>query len=144
MKKLKTSIIGCAVLVAATSTSFAQTFSFAEATAGWANACGNDVARHCKVVKTNGDELVLCLTQYASPSCRAATDKFVENRNARLTAQAGAPKHCKADAKRLCSGFKEGQGRILKCLMRGNHYKQMTKNCRSWLRSAGWLDRITQ
>ncbi len=141
----------CAAILAAlllavplsSQTATAQSMSFGEATEVWADACTSDINRHCKGVRPGGDRLTACLAENAGPACSAATRLFQENRNARLAAQANARDACLVDVRRLCSNFREGQARILRCLMRDENFRRVSNKCRETLDTAGWLDTIS-
>jgi hypothetical protein len=121
-----------------------QTISFGDAVADWAQVCGEDVKRHCKGVRPGNNRLASCLAAKASTSCKNATAAFKINMDARFAAQAKAPKICKNDIKRFCSGFRGGQARVLRCLLRKDNFRAASRPCKNTLRAAGWLDTISK
>jgi len=145
MKKQITTWLGCALLTLTLSQpAFSQTISFGDAVAGWAQVCGKDVKRHCKGVRPGNNRLASCLASKASPACQNATVAFRTNMDARFAAQAKAPKICKNDIKRFCSGFRGGQARVLRCLLRKDNFRAASRPCKNTLRAAGWLDTISK
>ncbi|MBL4601041.1 MAG: hypothetical protein JKX93_18925 [Rhizobiaceae bacterium] len=124
--------------------SFAQTMSFGDAVAGWAQACGGDVGKFCKGVRPGSNQMVSCLAGKGSQICKKATVAFKVNMDARFAAQAAAPKLCGNDAKRLCSGVKSGRARLLRCIMRKENFRAASRPCKNALQSAGWLDNISK
>ena len=57
---------------------------------------------------------------------------------ARAKAQAAVPEVCKNDAKRHCSNFRAGDGRVLRCLIRSDNVRKVSKNCNQAITDAGW------
>lgn len=121
-----------------------QTISFGDSVAGWAKACGKDVDKFCKGIRPGKNRLASCLAAKASASCKNATGAFKANMDARFAAQAKAPKICKNDIKRLCSGFRKGQARVLRCMLRKENYRAATVPCKNTIKAAGWLDTISK
>jgi hypothetical protein len=145
MKKFTAFCIGVAALLLMTAQpGSSQTMSFGDAVEVWALACGKDVDTYCKGVKVGNNAMTDCLAGKASPICQSATAAFIDNMDARFTAQAQAQKICRNDVQRLCSGFRKGQARILRCLMRKANFKAASVPCKKTLQAAGWLDNISR
>jgi hypothetical protein len=145
MKKMTLKWIGCALLILAFSQpGFSQTVSLGDAVAGWAQACGKDIKRHCKGVRPGNNRLASCLASKASSGCKNATAAFNANMDARFAAQANAPKICKNDIKRFCGNFRSGQARVLRCLMKKDNLRAASRPCKKSLLDAGWLDTISK
>jgi hypothetical protein len=145
MKNITAFWIGIAALLLMTAQpGSSQTMSFGDAVEVWALACGKDVDTYCKGVKVGNNAMTDCLAGKASPICQSATAAFIGNMNARFAAQAQAQKTCRNDVKRLCSGIREGQARVLRCLMRKANFKAASVPCKNTLQAAGWLDNISK
>jgi hypothetical protein len=144
MKTVFASFICCiALLFASVQSGFSQTMSLGDAVEVWALACGKDVKTYCKGIKPGSERLTECLIGKASPICQEATTAFQINMNARFQAQAQAEKICRNDVKRLCPGFREGQARILRCLLRPDKFRAASVPCKNTLQAAGWLDQVS-
>ncbi|WP_154674652.1 hypothetical protein [Mesorhizobium erdmanii] len=122
----------------------AATMSFGDAVGLWAQACGAEVPNVCKGIRPGSGQLVPCISAKASPACQAATTAFLANMNARLTAQAAAPKLCASDVKRYCSTQKKGQAKILRCLTTGENFRRLMNSCKQAMTDAGWLDVVSK
>lgn len=140
MKSLVSSVF---IVLCISSVASAQTISFGDAVSGWAQLCGADVEAHCKGIRAGDGRLAGCLQQKASPACKRATIAFAANMKARLTAQRAAPELCEFDVQRHCASQKQGQARVLRCLMRSEHFRTLQKPCKQALEAAGWLDEIS-
>jgi OmpA-OmpF porin, OOP family len=131
------------VLLVTTALSNAQVVSLGDAVAVWAGACGADVERSCNTINPGNPGFAGCLQQNGSAACQSATTAFRSNMEARFAAQARAPEVCRSDIQRLCSNFKEGSARILRCLMRAENFRKATVPCKETLAAAGWLDTVS-
>lgn len=129
--------------VASLQASRAETVNFGDAVALWAKACQADVTKHCKGIRVGGSRLGQCIQSKASQTCKEATALFNANMNARFQAQKDAPRLCASTAKRLCSNFKAGSARVLRCLMRPANFRAANVSCKTALSNAGWLDEIS-
>lgn len=117
----------------------AETIGYGEAIRTLTSACGADLEAHCKGVKPGGGAIVSCLKQNnSSPNCVATIDIAFELLAKRAEAQAAAPEICRNDARRHCSEFREGQARVLRCLIRPDIYRGVSKKCKAALTDAGW------
>jgi hypothetical protein len=144
MKKLTLSIGTCLLLMSAgVQNAGAQTLNFGDAVAQWSQACAADIDAHCKGINPGGGRLNQCIQANASLQCKQATAAFQMNMDARFAAQSAAPEMCRGSVKRLCSNFKEGQARVLRCLMRRENFRKADSRCKDALANAGWLDEIS-
>lgn len=117
----------------------AETIGYGEAIQVLSSACGADLESHCKGVKPGGGAIKTCLVNNnASPNCLATIDITFELLAKRAQAQAAAPELCKNDARRHCSEFRAGQARVLRCLIRPDIYRGVSKKCKAALTDAGW------
>ena len=117
----------------------AETIGYGQAISALSSACGGDLEAHCKGVKPGGGAIISCLkNNNPSPNCAATIDITFELLAQRAAAQAAAPEICKNDARRHCSDFREGQARILRCLIRPDIYRGVSKKCKAALTDAGW------
>jgi OmpA-OmpF porin, OOP family len=130
-------------LLGMTAVSGAQTVSFGDAVAVWANACGADVERSCNTMNPGNPGFAGCIQQNGSQACQAATTAFFANMEARFAAQAKAAEVCRSDVQRLCSGFKAGGARILRCMIRPETFRKASRPCKETLTTAGWLDTVS-
>ncbi len=87
-------------------------------------ACADDISSYCQAVEPGKGAVLRCLADNAvtlSPRCKAvvqgAQEKAAEFR-----------KKCGKDAKKLCKGIPQGQGRILACLE--SRKEELTPACR--------------
>ncbi|MCP4074399.1 MAG: hypothetical protein GY742_22160 [Hyphomicrobiales bacterium] len=145
MQKLVANFLCCIFLFfASVDTGYSQTMSFGDAVEVWALACGKDVDIHCKGIKPGNEQLTACLIGKASPICQKATTAFQINMDARFQAQAKAQKTCRNDVKRLCPGFRKGQARVLRCLLRKDNFRAASVPCKNTLQAAGWLDEVSK
>jgi hypothetical protein len=119
----------------------AQRISYGEAMDQLIGACGADVDKYCKDVRLGGARIQICLSENSSkisPQCKATFATVFESLTKRAQAQAAAPVLCKAEADRLCENFREGRGRILRCLIRPEVAKNVAKQCNQAITDAGW------
>lgn len=132
----------CAGLsLAAASSGHTQTIGYGEAIRQLTAACGADIENHCKGVKPGGGAISVCLAKNASSISSGCASTF-ENAFAllakRAAAQEAAPELCRADAERLCSNFREGRARILRCLTRVDNLRKVSNKCNQAITDAGW------
>ena len=121
------------------SPSFAQTIGYGEAIRGLTAACGADLEKHCKGVKPGGGAIAVCLrSNNVSPGCSATFEAAFALLAKRAAAQEAAPQICQADARRLCSNFREGRARILRCLIRRDNIRKVSNKCNQAITDAGW------
>lgn len=125
--------------IAASSASHAETIGYGEAIRTLTSACGNDLETYCKGVKPGQGAIRNCLvSNQISPNCAATVEVVFPLLQARAAAQEAAPKLCANDARRRCSDFREGNARVLRCLIRPDINKGVSKQCRQALIDAGW------
>ena len=130
----------CAALSLATASSGqAQTIGYGEAIRGLTAACGADIEKHCKGVKPGGGAISSCLAKNnISTGCAATFEAAFALLATRAAAQEAAPQLCAAEAKRLCSNFREGRARILRCLIRDDNIRKVSDKCNQAITDAGW------
>lgn len=141
MKRLTFLVAGIAAWCAFASPGSADTISYAQAAQALVAACGNDVNALCKGVKPGGDRIQGCLAQNAgqvSQQCRQTYQSVFASLAARAKAQAEVPQVCKHDAERHCSNFRAGNARILRCLIRSDNVRKISKKCNQAITNAGW------
>ena len=140
MLRLKVLAAGfAAVLLAAPAA--AQTVSYGEAMDILIASCGNDVDKYCKDVRLGGSRIRDCLSAHSakvSSTCKANFAKVFESLQVRAKAQAAVPTVCKSEANRLCENFRQGRGRVLRCLIREENAKNVSKTCNKAITDAGW------
>jgi len=123
----------------ATSPAVSQTIGYGEAIRGLTAACGADLEKHCKGVKPGGGAIAACLKRSnVSPGCAATFEAAFVLLAKRAAAQDAAPQLCQAEAKRLCSNFREGRARILRCLIRRDNIRKVSNKCNQAITDAGW------
>jgi hypothetical protein len=140
MSKL-TGILAGLVILCLTQTASAQTISYGEAMDQLIGACGADVDKYCKDVRLGGSRIQTCLAENSakiSPQCKTTFGAVFELLTKRAQAQAAAPELCKSEAARLCENFREGRGRVLRCLIRPETAKNVSKKCNQAITDAGW------
>ncbi len=119
----------------------AQTIGYAEAIRELTAACGADIEKHCSNVRPGNGAIKACLAKNANQISGTCTQTF-ENVFAllakRAAAQAAVPQLCRADAERLCSNFRQGNARILRCLIRSDNVRKVTNKCNQAITDAGW------
>ena len=121
------------------SQTLAQTIGYGEAIRGLTAACGADIEKHCKGVKPGGGAISACLAKNnISTGCAATFEAAFVLLAKRVAAQEAAPQICEADAKRLCSNFREGRARILRCLIRNDNIRKVSNKCNQAITDAGW------
>ncbi len=132
----------CAGLsLAAASSGHTQTIGYGEAIRGLTAACGADIEKQCKGVKPGGGAIAACLAKNSSSISSRCAETFEAAfvlLAKRAAAQEAAPALCAAEAKRLCSNFREGNARILRCLIREDNVRKVTNKCNQAITDAGW------
>jgi hypothetical protein len=136
-------IFVCAALVSVWggSQAAAQTIGYGEAIRQLTAACGTDIEKHCKGVKPGGGAISACLAKNAgsiSGGCASTFEVAFGLLAKRAAAQEAAPELCRADAERLCSDFREGRARILRCLTRVDNRRKVSNKCNQAITDAGW------
>ncbi|MDH3580213.1 MAG: cysteine rich repeat-containing protein [Hyphomicrobiales bacterium] len=119
----------------------AQTIGYGEAIRGLTAACGADIEKHCKGIKPGGGAISVCLARNSSAisnGCAATFEAAFALLSRRAAAQDAAPQICAADAKRLCSNFRQGGARILRCLIRRDNIRKVSNQCNQAITDAGW------
>jgi hypothetical protein len=104
-------------------------------------ACGKDVEKYCSDVRLGSGRIEACINEHSSqmsPECTSTFAQVLAGIEARAQAEAAAPQICASDAKRLCHNFREGDGRILGCLIRRDNVHLVTKKCNAAIDNAGW------
>ena len=141
MKSLKIAVF-CSVvfLFPAAHVAQAQTIGYGEAIAQLTAACGADIEKFCKGVKPGGGRIDACLAKNSgvSAGCRQTYAAALASLQKRAQAQEAVQQVCRADAARLCSNFREGQARILRCLIRSENVRRVTNRCNQAITDAGW------
>ena len=126
-------------VVSATSPAVSQTIGYGEAIRGLTAACGADIEKHCKGVKPGDGAISICLAKSnISTGCAATYEAAFVLLAKRAAAQDAAPQICEADAKRLCSNFREGGARVLRCLIRDDNIRRASNECNQAITDAGW------
>ena len=141
MKRSVVLVAGLVSVFALQSPSSAATISYAEAARALTAACGADISTYCKGVKPGGNRLQACLVENGgsiSGQCRETYNAVFESLAVRAKAQANVPRLCKSDAERVCSDFRGGGARILRCLIRKDNVGKVTKKCNQAITDAGW------
>ena len=141
MKRFTAMVAGAAALGAVAWPAAAETISYTEATQALIGACGSDISALCKGIKPGGGRLQVCLLNNAakvSPPCMQTYEAVFASLKARAEAQAAVPKACRRDAERICSNFRAGNARILRCLIRKDNVRKVTKKCNRAITDAGW------
>lgn len=136
----KLGMLTAALICAAASPAFAQTISYGEAMDKLIAACGADVDKYCKDVRLGGSRIQDCLSANAGVSgiCKVTLGEVDALLQKRAEAQAAVAELCKSEAKRLCENFREGRGRVLRCLTREENARNVSKACNSAITNAGW------
>ncbi len=139
MKILYVAAVYAAVSLTAASSGQAETVGYGEAIRGLTAACGADIEKHCKGVKPGGGAISACLAKNSvSAKCAATFEAAFVLLTVRAAAQEAAPQLCEADAKRLCSNFREGRARVLGCLIRRDNIRKVSDKCNQAITDAGW------
>jgi hypothetical protein len=137
--KLKT-LTAAAVLGVLALPALAQTLSYGEAMDRLIAGCGADVDKYCKDVRLGGSRIQDCLAANSGVSgiCKTTLADVSAILEKRAQAQAAVPELCKSEAKRLCENFRQGRGRILRCLTRAENARNVSKDCNQAITNAGW------
>ncbi|MCX2721741.1 hypothetical protein [Roseibium salinum] len=117
----------------------AQTVGFADAIKILAASCGKDITAHCESASLANNGIMQCLDQNqakVSQQCNADRAVVAGLIQARLAAQAEAPKVCQRDAAQYCKGVKPGAGHILRCLLKAE--PSVSKKCNTAIDLAGY------
>jgi len=141
MKPTMILIAAVAGLCAMSSLASAKTISYTEGARALVAACGADINAYCKGVKPGGNRIQFCIVENASKvsaQCMQTYEAVFASLAARAKAQAAVPQVCKPDAGRLCSNFRAGNARILRCLIRSDNVRKVTKKCNQAITEAGW------
>ena len=129
------------MLLSAATGASAQTISYGEAVGQLTAACGADIEKHCKGVKPGGGRMDACLAKNSgkiSGACNNTYKAALASLQKRHQAQQAAPQLCAAEIKRLCSNFRQGNARILRCLIRQDNVKKVSNKCNQAITDAGW------
>ena len=122
-----------------TSPAVSQTIGYGEAIRGLTAACGADLEKYCKSVKPGDGAISACLAKNnISTGCAATYEAAFVRLAKRAAAQDAAPQICEADARRLCSNFREGRARVLRCLIRDDNIRRVSNECNQAITDAGW------
>jgi len=127
------------VLLATTPSAIAQTVGFADAIKILSASCGKDIESYCKSATLANNEIMQCLDKNqakVSQKCNADRVTVVSLIQARLAAQAAAPKICERDAAQYCKGVKPGAGHILRCLLKAQ--PSVSEKCNTAIDLAGY------
>lgn len=119
----------------------AQTVGYGDSMGFLIEACGADVEAHCASVRLGSGRIEACLQQNVSrlsENCVTTYNAVVQQLQVRAAAQEAVPKICEADARRLCSDFREGRARILRCLIREDNTRKVSNACNKAITDAGW------
>ena len=122
-------------------TATAQTVGYGDSMGFLIEACGADVEAHCAGVRLGSGRIEACLQQNAnrlSQNCVTTWNAVVQQLQVRAAAQEAVPKICEADARRLCSDFREGRARFLRCLIREDNTRKVSNACNKAITDAGW------
>ncbi|MEO1199251.1 MAG: cysteine rich repeat-containing protein [Pseudomonadota bacterium] len=117
----------------------AQTLGYGEAMTQLVAACGADIERHCSDVRPGSGRIAACIDENAanvSDTCKATISQIYTGIAARQQAQGAALGLCERDARRVCSEYRPGNGRILRCLLL--EHRQVSDACLEGLSNAGW------
>ena len=97
------------LMLVAAPAAFAQTVGYADAIKILAASCGKDIESYCKSATLANNGITQCLEQNQSKvSEKCNADRLVVTSliQARLAAQAEAPKLCQRDAAQYCKGVR--------------------------------------
>lgn len=89
--------------------------------------CAKDVAALCGGVEPGGGRVLACLKEHQESVSSACKDYLIDIRDKLQDAQQA----CQGDVKKLCSGVKPGEGRIVNCLKQ--HQAELSPICREKL-----------
>ncbi|WP_208984037.1 hypothetical protein [Roseibium aggregatum] len=118
---------------------FAQTVGYADAIKILAASCGKDIESYCKSATLANNGITQCLEKNQSKlsaKCNADRLVVISLIQARLAAQAEAPKLCQRDAAQYCKGVKAGAGHVLRCLLKAQ--PSVSEKCNTAIDLAGY------
>ena len=141
MRTMRIPILFLGLSLAAFGAASAQTIGYAEAIRQLTAACGADIEKHCGEVRPGGGAIKACLAKNAnqiSGNCTQTFENVFALLEKRAAAQAAVPQLCRADAERLCSNFRQGNARIIRCLTRVDNIRKVTNKCNQAITNAGW------
>jgi hypothetical protein len=141
MQRIPAFFAGLAALFVFASPAASQTISYTEATQMLIAACGADIEANCKGVKPGGNRIQACLANNAgkvSAQCKNTYAAAFADLTKRAQAQAAVPELCKHDVRRFCSNFRAGSARILRCLIRSDNVRRVSRRCNQAITDAGW------
>jgi hypothetical protein len=127
------------LMLVAAPVAFAQTVGFADAIKILAASCGKDIESYCKSATLADNGITQCLEKNQSKlseKCNADRLVVISLIEARLAAQAEAPKLCQRDAAQYCKGVKAGAGHILRCLLKAQ--PSVSEKCNTAIDLAGY------
>ena len=139
-KRVRYLTLALAIGAAATPAS-AETIGYGDAMGVLIQACGADVDAHCAGLRLGGGRIEACLQQNASqlsPQCVTTYNQVMVLLQERAAAQAAVPQLCAADVHRLCQDFREGEARMLRCLLRDDNVRRVSDPCNQAITNAGW------
>ena len=119
----------------------AQTIGYGDSMKLLIEACGSDVEASCAGVRLGSGRIEACLQENVSrlsQNCVNTWNAVIQQLQVRAAAQESVPKICEADAKRLCSDFREGRARFLRCLIREDNTRKVSNACNKAITDAGW------
>ena len=93
-------------------------------------ACGEDIANHCKAVTPGDGRIFACLYAHEdkiSESCDAVTDDVANLLDVFFEIIRYTNQECRADIERHCLDVELGGGRIFSCLK--SHKAELTSDC---------------
>jgi len=129
------------VFICAGLSASAQTVGYGDSMKFLIDACGADVQKLCANVRIGSGRIEECLqtnVSRLSPNCVSTWNTVVQQLQTRAAAQDAVPQLCAADAKRLCSNFRAGRARILRCLIREDNTRKVSNACNKAINDAGW------
>lgn len=118
-----------------------ETIGYGDAMGVLIQACGQDVDAHCANVRLGSGRIEACLQENVanlSPQCVTTYNQVMVLLDERAAAQAAVPQICEADFRRLCQGFRAGDARLLRCLLREDNVHRVSRNCNQAITDAGW------
>ncbi|MEE4013292.1 hypothetical protein V1T76_14575 [Roseibium sp. FZY0029] len=127
------------LMLVAAPAAFAQTVGYADAIKILAASCGKDIESYCKSATLANNGITQCLEKNQSKlSAKCNSDRLVVISliQARLAAQAEAPKLCQRDAAQYCKGVKAGAGHLLRCLLKAQ--PSVSEKCNTAIDLAGY------
>lgn len=129
------------VLICGGFSASAQTIGYGDSMKVLIEACGADVEAHCASVRLGSGRIEACLQQNVSrlsQNCMTTYNAVVQQLQVRAAAQEAVPQLCESDAKRICSDFREGRARIVRCLIREDNVRKVSNKCNKAITDAGW------